>query len=192
MSQSAMTQHTVTSRWSEFASSWWREATQNFRLGQSHVARHTTRSGSPTASVSVSLSTMNFFKSKQRTPPDLIRGLRDAIPRLESGAPGGETRRKVRQRSVEGCWTTCSSSYRPMKKFLRTYSRLKQYCMAMEVCTKSIWSYNLTHSASIRSSTRTCCPTCTRDIQHRFITSACSEYPTIWIRGSQGRGTDLQ
>ena len=101
MSQSAMTQHTVTSRWSEFASSWWREATQNFRLGQSHVARHTTRSGSPTASVSVSLSTMNFFKSKQRTPPDLIRGLRDAIPRLESGAPGGEARRKVRQQS---CW----------------------------------------------------------------------------------------
>ncbi|KAI3614323.1 mo25 protein [Moniliophthora roreri] len=38
---------------------------------------------------------MNFFKTKQRTPPDLVRGLRDAIPRLESGAPGSETRRKA-------------------------------------------------------------------------------------------------
>jgi len=38
---------------------------------------------------------MNFFKTKPRTPPDLVRGLRDAIPRLEMGAPGGETRRKA-------------------------------------------------------------------------------------------------
>lgn len=37
---------------------------------------------------------MNFFKTKPRTPPDLVRGLRDAIPKLESSAPGGETRRK--------------------------------------------------------------------------------------------------
>jgi hypothetical protein len=40
---------------------------------------------------------MNFFKTKQRTPPELVRGLRDAIPKLESGAPGSETRRKVRK-----------------------------------------------------------------------------------------------
>lgn len=39
---------------------------------------------------------MNFFKTKAKTPPDLVRGLRDAINRLESGPPGGETRRKVR------------------------------------------------------------------------------------------------
>ncbi|EIW75607.1 mo25 protein [Coniophora puteana RWD-64-598 SS2] len=38
---------------------------------------------------------MNFFKTKQRTPSDLVRGLRDAIPKLESGAPGSETRRKA-------------------------------------------------------------------------------------------------
>ena len=38
---------------------------------------------------------MNFFKTKPRAPPDLVRGLRDAIPRLESGASGSETRRKV-------------------------------------------------------------------------------------------------
>ncbi|KJA17682.1 hypothetical protein HYPSUDRAFT_46160 [Hypholoma sublateritium FD-334 SS-4] len=38
---------------------------------------------------------MNFFKTKAKTPPDLVRGLRDAINRLESGPPGGETRRKA-------------------------------------------------------------------------------------------------
>ncbi|KZP13550.1 Mo25-like protein [Athelia psychrophila] len=40
---------------------------------------------------------MNFFKTKPRAPPDLVRGLRDAIPRLEAGAPGGETRRKANE-----------------------------------------------------------------------------------------------
>lgn len=38
---------------------------------------------------------MNFFKTKTRTPPDIVRSLRDAIPKLENGAPGGETRRKA-------------------------------------------------------------------------------------------------
>lgn len=38
---------------------------------------------------------MNFFKTKQRTPTDIVRALRDAIPRLESSAPGSEARRKV-------------------------------------------------------------------------------------------------
>ncbi|KAI0826624.1 Mo25-like protein [Trametes gibbosa] len=38
---------------------------------------------------------MNFFKTKPRTPPDLVRGLRDALPRLEAGPPGGEVRRKA-------------------------------------------------------------------------------------------------
>ena len=39
---------------------------------------------------------MNFFnlKTKTRAPPDIVRGLRDAAHRLESGAPG-DTRRKV-------------------------------------------------------------------------------------------------
>ncbi|PCH38918.1 mo25 protein [Wolfiporia cocos MD-104 SS10] len=36
---------------------------------------------------------MNFFKSKPRTPPDLIRGLRDALPRLDG--PPGEAKRKA-------------------------------------------------------------------------------------------------
>jgi len=38
---------------------------------------------------------MNFFKTKPRAPPDLVRSLRDALPRLEQGAPGGDTRRKA-------------------------------------------------------------------------------------------------
>ena len=37
---------------------------------------------------------MNFFKTKQRTPTDLVRGLRDNILKLES-APPGEQRKKV-------------------------------------------------------------------------------------------------
>ncbi|KAI0736212.1 Mo25-like protein [Fomitopsis betulina] len=38
---------------------------------------------------------MNFFKSKPRTPPDLVRGIKDALPRLEAGQPGSEVRRKA-------------------------------------------------------------------------------------------------
>jgi calcium binding protein 39 len=38
---------------------------------------------------------MNFFKTKPRTPPDLVRGLRDAIPKLDAGPPGNEARRKA-------------------------------------------------------------------------------------------------
>lgn len=38
---------------------------------------------------------MNFFKTKQRTPTDIVRALRDTIPRLEASAPGSESRRKV-------------------------------------------------------------------------------------------------
>ncbi|KAG6879802.1 hypothetical protein C0992_011353 [Termitomyces sp. T32_za158] len=40
---------------------------------------------------------MNFFKTKPRTPPDLVRGLRDAISKLETSPQGGETRRKVNE-----------------------------------------------------------------------------------------------
>jgi len=40
---------------------------------------------------------MNFFKTKPRTPPDLVRGLRDAIPKLESAPPGSEMRRKANE-----------------------------------------------------------------------------------------------
>ena len=37
---------------------------------------------------------MNFFKTKPRTPPDIVRGLREAVNRLESSGVG-ETKRKV-------------------------------------------------------------------------------------------------
>lgn len=72
------------------------------RLGQEllalkHFSVELATSAQTVVLLSPSSFAMNFFKTKQRTPPDLIRGLRDAIPRLESGAPGGETRRKVRK-----------------------------------------------------------------------------------------------
>ncbi|KAF8823424.1 hypothetical protein HHX47_DHR10000152 [Lentinula edodes] len=53
---------------------------------------------------------MNFFKTKQRTPPDLVRGIRDAIPRLESGAPGSETRRRANEE--------CSKNLQQIKALL--------------------------------------------------------------------------
>lgn len=40
---------------------------------------------------------MNFFKTKPRTPPDLVRGLKDALPKLDAGAPGTESRRKAHE-----------------------------------------------------------------------------------------------
>jgi len=39
---------------------------------------------------------MNFFKSRPRTPPDLVRGLGDALHRLET-VPPGEMRRKANE-----------------------------------------------------------------------------------------------
>ena len=39
---------------------------------------------------------MNFFKTKPRTPPDIVRGLREAVNRLEASGVG-EARRKVGQ-----------------------------------------------------------------------------------------------
>ncbi|KIK15905.1 hypothetical protein PISMIDRAFT_281269 [Pisolithus microcarpus 441] len=38
---------------------------------------------------------MNFFKTKPRAPPDLVRGLRDVIPKLDAGPSGAESRRKI-------------------------------------------------------------------------------------------------
>jgi calcium binding protein 39 len=55
---------------------------------------------------------MNFFKTKTRTPPDLVRGLRDAINRLEAGAPGGDTRRKVRRIFALNLGLQCSECCR--------------------------------------------------------------------------------
>lgn len=82
---------------------------------------------------------MNFFKTKQRTPPDLIRGIRDAIPRLESGAPGSETRRRVRlplsfsSVSPSDLITPSSLQSRQMRNVQRIYSRSRLYSMATAV-----------------------------------------------------------
>ncbi|QRW07525.1 calcium-binding protein 39 [Ceratobasidium sp. AG-Ba] len=45
---------------------------------------------------------MNFFKAKQRTPADLVRGLRDSISKLDVGPPGSETRRKANDEVTKG------------------------------------------------------------------------------------------
>lgn len=38
---------------------------------------------------------MNFFRTKQRTPSELVRALRDTIVKLDATTPGGDTRRKA-------------------------------------------------------------------------------------------------
>ncbi|KDN40050.1 hypothetical protein RSAG8_08371, partial [Rhizoctonia solani AG-8 WAC10335] len=45
---------------------------------------------------------MNFFKAKQRTPSEIVRGLRDAINKLDVGPPGSETRRKASEDVTKG------------------------------------------------------------------------------------------
>ncbi|GAB1522771.1 Hym1p [Rhizoctonia solani] len=45
---------------------------------------------------------MNFFKAKQRTPSEIVRGLRDAINKLDAGPPGSETRRKASEDVTKG------------------------------------------------------------------------------------------
>ncbi|CAE6435767.1 unnamed protein product [Rhizoctonia solani] len=45
---------------------------------------------------------MNFFKAKQRTPSEIVRGLRDAINKLDVGPPGSETRRKANEEVTKG------------------------------------------------------------------------------------------
>lgn len=38
---------------------------------------------------------MNFFKTKQKTPTELVRALRDAVVKLDATTPGGDTRRRA-------------------------------------------------------------------------------------------------
>ncbi|KAH7096256.1 mo25 protein [Auriculariales sp. MPI-PUGE-AT-0066] len=38
---------------------------------------------------------MNFFKTKPRSPHDLVRGTKDAVAKLDVGPPGSDTRRKA-------------------------------------------------------------------------------------------------
>jgi hypothetical protein len=81
---------------------------------------------------------MNFFKTKQRTPTDLVRGLRDNILKLES-APPGEPRKKVRScvlytevAFIYPCLLPLPSP-RPAKRLASTCNRLRVCSMVMEV-----------------------------------------------------------
>jgi hypothetical protein len=38
---------------------------------------------------------MNFFRTRPRTPVELVRALKDAVLKLDATIPGGDTRRKV-------------------------------------------------------------------------------------------------
>lgn len=40
---------------------------------------------------------MNFFKAKQRTPAELVRGLKESLGKLDVGPPGGEARRRAHE-----------------------------------------------------------------------------------------------
>ncbi|KAF8586773.1 mo25 protein [Ramaria rubella] len=40
---------------------------------------------------------MNFFKTKPRSPAELVRGLKDALGRIDAGPPGGEMRRRAHE-----------------------------------------------------------------------------------------------
>ncbi|KAJ3554003.1 hypothetical protein NM688_g3326 [Phlebia brevispora] len=42
---------------------------------------------------------MNFFKTKPRTPPDLVRGLRDSLQKLDSAPPGDSRKRASEEAS---------------------------------------------------------------------------------------------
>lgn len=48
---------------------------------------------------------MNFFKSKTKTPPEIIRSIREAIQRLDASNTGAEGRRKVCLLHVETGWS---------------------------------------------------------------------------------------
>lgn len=86
---------------------------------------------------------MNFFKTKPRTPPDIVRGLREAVNRLEGSAAGGETRRRVSYgfTTIIIFSFLSNHSFSPTKMFLRICSRSKVSYWAMVVCRLCVLSY---------------------------------------------------
>lgn len=82
---------------------------------------------------------MNFlnFKTKPRTPHDLVRGLRDALPKLEAGPPGTEARRKVRSSTSHSTSPQfiipIHCTHRQMRRFQRISSRSRVSYSAIQV-----------------------------------------------------------
>ena len=140
---------------------------------------------------------MNFFKTKPRTPPDLVRGLRDAINRLESGAPGGETRRKVRMISL-ALWARLLSFW--VERFLLGNGRRFQKPPANQSNLVRGWRWAILAltrltadwSLSIRTSTRAHCPARTGDLQHRPPSAPRPEYLQVRVRSEEGCRPDIQ
>lgn len=77
---------------------------------------------------------MNFFKTKPRTPLDLVRGLRDSLPKLDS-APPGEPRKRVStmHHSIKYVSSVLIDSTRRVKKCRRTWLRLRGCCRVILV-----------------------------------------------------------
>ena len=73
---------------------------------------------------------MNFFKTKPRTPPDLVRSLKENLPKLDSAAPGGDVRRKVRAHVIIMRQLIDLHS-RPTRRSRNPYSRSRRCCTAM-------------------------------------------------------------
>jgi hypothetical protein len=76
---------------------------------------------------------MNFFKTKPRTPSELVRGLRDAILKLDGGQPGGDTRRKVRNDLSLARFTLLISLTRLARISPRVLHRSRPSYLVMEV-----------------------------------------------------------
>lgn len=142
---------------------------------------------------------MNFFKTKPRTPPDVVRGLREAVNRLES-TPGGEAKRKVGRTKTMNLKTITViidnhlHLLRPTKMYPRICSISKASCPAMAVCWISWFlSYpTVTWLGEIRAGTRTYRPTGTGNLQHRLTLCPSPEHLTVRIRGEKGRCSNLQ
>ncbi len=76
---------------------------------------------------------MNFFKTKPKTPSELVRGLRDAILKLDAGQPGGDTRRKVQDNLSLARFTSLISLTRLATISPRVLHRSRPSYSVMEV-----------------------------------------------------------
>jgi hypothetical protein len=93
---------------------------------------------------------MNFFKTKPRTPSELVRGLRDAILKLDGGQPGGDTRRKVQNYLSLSRFTSFISLTRLARISPRVLHRSRPSCLATEVRAHPCPTFPSTHPTTLR------------------------------------------
>lgn len=73
---------------------------------------------------------MAFWRSKTRSPPELVRALRESIGKLDAGYPGSETRRKVGHRPID-------AMLKPVLRARRTWCLCEVDCRLI-VCSPSL------------------------------------------------------